>query len=80
MLSEGKRPRLSDLPKAYLETQVVDRVCHSYREADHDHELPYGEVELFCYHLRVKDQAGYKLTLKYYSQQIDVAFKIQTNC
>jgi replicative DNA helicase len=63
---EDKRPRLSDLPKAYVQNQVVDHVWLSYRHAYYYKDFSNDHVELFCHHLSERETVDRKVTLRYY--------------
>jgi replicative DNA helicase len=64
---EDKRPRLSDLPKAYVQNQVVDHVWLSYRHAYYYKDLSNHHVELCCHHLGAKEKVDARLiNLRYF--------------
>ncbi|MDZ7938020.1 MAG: DnaB-like helicase C-terminal domain-containing protein [Rhodoferax sp.] len=54
---EDKRPRLSDLPKAYLQAKVIDEVWLLYRHANYykDHGFSPHHVEISCHNLESKE-------------------------
>lgn len=64
---EDKRPRLSDLPKAYTQPQVVDHVWLSYRHAYYYKDFSDDHVELCCHHLGANEKVGSSvMNLRYF--------------